>query len=130
MSDPEESAGASILLVEDEVVLRLLTARILERAGHRVRIAGSAEEAERLLSNSLEPPRLLITDVVLPGERGVDLAQRWIARWPQLRVLFLSGYTDDPHFRAKVEARGQFFLEKPYSTPDLLAIVGAALAGR
>lgn len=130
MNDPVVSARASILLVEDEEVLRLLTTRILERAGHRVRGARSAEEAEHLLSATPERPSLLITDVILPGEGGVDLAERWLARLPGLRVLFLSGYTDDPDFRTKVEARGQRFLEKPYSTSDLLAMVDAALADR
>ena len=115
-----------ILIVEDEGGVRELARRVLQRQGYTVLAAASPEEAVRLAAG--EPPHLLITDVVLPGMSGPDLARRIARTRPALRVILMSGY---PEAVIRGEHRlpaGGRFLEKPFTPADLLAAVAAALS--
>ena len=84
-------ASGTILLVEDEAFVREVTADILESAGYRVLKACSAAEALRVFRRYRRIVQLLLTDVVLPGQNGLDLANDLRATCPNLRTLFISG---------------------------------------
>ena len=110
----ERVAGhETILLVEDESSLRDMTARMLEASGYRVVTARTAEDALELLQDYPDVA-LVITDVVMPGMSGADLAVRLSDLKPGMRVLFVSGYTDDKLTRV-LSMRGAHFLPKPYT---------------
>ncbi len=110
----------TILLVEDEDAVRDLTRRCLEQRGYSVLEAASAEDALELLAKRSSRLDLLLTDVVMPGASGPELAHRLTAERPDLRVLFVSGYPDDSPASAGVLENGTAFLQKPF-TPDTLA---------
>ncbi|MEZ5287283.1 MAG: response regulator [Vicinamibacterales bacterium] len=88
-----------MLLVEDEPPLRQLTRRILESVGYRVLEAGNGEDALRKLEENRSQVDLVITDVVMPGMSGRELASRITEARPSTKVLYVSGYTDDAILR-------------------------------
>jgi PAS domain S-box-containing protein len=110
-------ATESILLVEDEPLVRQTTARILRSLGYQVTEAGSAHEALQLAAARATPVDLLLTDVIMPGVSGPDLAARLSTQAPS-RVLFMSGHADVPLAEAEMLARSPF-LPKPFSPPEL-----------
>ena len=110
----------SILIVEDEEIVRLLAKRILEAEGYRCETAGSGQEALALLEQSTAPVDLVVSDIVMPGMGGQELARAVNERFPQARVLFTSGFTDDEVVRRGLMEIGQPFLEKPWSADQLL----------
>ena len=110
----------AILVVEDESQVRDLVVRVLSRAGYRVKAAASAETAARILDATDYEPELLLTDVVLPGGvNGREVADRMLARFPDLKVVFMSGYTRNAVVHDGRLDEGIAFLEKPF-TPDAL----------
>ncbi|MCC7385532.1 MAG: response regulator [Deltaproteobacteria bacterium] len=122
------NAGSTIMLVEDEDAVRNLLTKVLSKAGYRVISSGSPEEALDRLTGP-EPPSidLLLTDVVMPGMSGKVLAERLTARLPNLRVLFMSGYTDQI---LESELGDGEFIQKPCSLDVLQQKVRRALAGK
>jgi CheY-like chemotaxis protein len=120
---PAEGVGPcgreTILLVEDEPGVRRIAARILVGKGYQVLTAESGEAALELLGNGGPPLHLLLTDVVLPGIGGRELADQALDLRPGLRVLFVSGYTDDVVLQHRLVTDEVHFLAKPYS-PDAL----------
>jgi two-component system, cell cycle sensor histidine kinase and response regulator CckA len=110
-----EAGGETILLVEDEPLVRELSRDMLERQGYRVVLAADAKEAERMSANAGSFD-LLITDAVMPSITGVELARRIRASHPGLKVLFISGYTNEP---AETGGEGAAFLQKPFSADSL-----------
>ena len=117
--------GQRVLLVEDNDAVRRAFERLLVRLGYEVRAVGSAEEAELLPTP--QPFTLLLTDMVLPGMSGAVLAARLRERWPALRVIFMSGYTEDEVLRKKAAMGEERFLQKPVDLPTLAREVHAAL---
>jgi CheY-like chemotaxis protein len=115
---PGRGSG-SVLVVEDDDSIRALMRAVLEPAGYEVRLASGGEEA---LSGA--DPDLLITDILMPGMNGRELATRLTERAPGTPVLFISGYTGT---EAKIE-EGERFLAKPFTPGELLARVRALLA--
>ena len=110
----------TILLVEDEDGVRTLASKILENIGYRVIAAANGDQALRMLDGMQDPLHLLLTDVIMPGMSGAKLAEEALAARPDLRVLFVSGHSDDVlthHGELDPETN---FLEKPF-TPDGLA---------
>jgi CheY-like chemotaxis protein len=103
----------SILLVEDEDQVRAIVLNILQRQGYRVVAAKNAAEALRHCETEPAPIHLLLTDVVMPEMSGPELARRLLLVRPQLKVLCMSGYTDDTVVRHGVLASGVAFLHKP-----------------
>src|SRR5690606_1060922 len=85
----------TVLLVEDETMLREFAMRILEGAGYTVHAAANAEDALKLSDALAGPIHLLLTDVVMPGTNGRALAEQVCRRRPDVKVLYMSGYTDD-----------------------------------
>jgi PAS domain S-box-containing protein len=114
-----EKGTETILLVEDEPALRRLTKRILASAGYTVLDAGGGDEALAMLAAYDGPVHLLLTDVVMPGMNGRDLATRVVARRSGIRVLYASGYTDDAIFRHGVLDDGSRLISKPYAPGEL-----------
>jgi PAS domain S-box-containing protein len=117
----------TILLVEDEDVLRELAKTVLESQGYAVVEALSAEEAEKVVVERDGKIDLLLTDVVMPAMSGRELAQRISARAPQIRVLYMSGYTDNVIAQGGVLEAGVSFLQKPFSPRTLAAKVREVL---
>lgn len=120
-TDGEVRGGTeNVLLVEDEEAVRALISEYLRRFGYSVREAREPAEAIELSERHGETIELLVTDVVLPGMGGRELANRLVASRPGLRVLYLSGYPDQALLhRGRLEP-GLAFLQKPF-TPDALA---------
>jgi CheY-like chemotaxis protein len=123
-----ESDAATILLAEDEDVVRDLLFQILEQRGYNVLAARDGEEALTLADRHAGPIDLLVTDVVMPRLSGRELAERLEQRLPDLRVLFLSGYTDDAVVRHGVVEHAVPFLQKPFTAAALAEAVRGALA--
>jgi two-component system cell cycle sensor histidine kinase/response regulator CckA len=126
----EEAARGTetVLLVEDEAAVREVARAQLEALGYRVLACASAEEALAVAAGHCGPLHLLLTDVVMPGMNGRDLAQRLRTARPGVKVLFSSGYGEDVVARHGVLEAGVFLLEKPYSLPTLARQVRQALA--
>jgi two-component system, cell cycle sensor histidine kinase and response regulator CckA len=118
----------TLLLVEDEAALCRLASRMLRSVGYTVLTSASAEEALDLLERHDGPIDLMITDVVLPGLSGRELAVRAAASRPDLPVIFTSGYTDDAILRHGVLEDVSHFISKPYTRADLTAKVRDVLA--
>lgn len=119
-SDELPQGTETILLVEDEDVVRTLTRQILEMCGYTVLEAGNGVEALSLCEKHDCHVDLLMTDVVMPQMGGRELSERFAATYPQMRILFTSGYTDDAVVRHGVIEAGTNFIQKPF-TPDALA---------
>ncbi|HET6977464.1 MAG TPA: PAS domain S-box protein [Pyrinomonadaceae bacterium] len=105
----------TILLVEDEDVVRGLTRKILMQAGYHVLDAKGGEEALRLCGAHAGPIDLLLTDVVMPEISGKEIADRLLALRPRIRVLFMSGYTDEAIVQHGVLDANVKFLQKPFT---------------
>src|SRR6266851_3828394 len=105
----------TILVVEDEEVIRNLVQKVLKANGYTVLVAGTGSDAERVAGAHAGPIHLLMTDVVLPGLNGREVARRLVAQRAGIRVLFLSGYTDDAIVHHGVLDPGVAFLQKPFS---------------
>jgi PAS domain S-box-containing protein len=119
----------TVLLAEDEDAVRRLVQRALELHGYSVLPARSGEEAEQIERSHLGPIHLLITDVVMPGMGGRQLADTVKSRRPQLKILYMSGYTNDEVVRHGVILARDAFLQKPFTPTRLVAMVRAAFAG-
>lgn len=113
----------TILVVEDENALRSLARRFLEGAGYKVLDAANGEEALACLERQDAPVHLVLTDLVMPGMGGRELAKRLSARLPGLKIVFTSGYTDEAIQHQGVFDDGSHFLAKPYTVAGLRAKV-------
>jgi two-component system, cell cycle sensor histidine kinase and response regulator CckA len=117
----------TILLVEDNEVVRKATAQILRQTGYFVIEACEPAEALELFDRALRPVQLMLTDVVMPGMNGRELAERLLARAPALRVVYMSGYTDDAISRHGGLDSDFVFIEKPFAPDTLIAKIQEAL---
>jgi CheY-like chemotaxis protein len=111
----------TILLVEDEPEVRLVARHILQSSGYTVLEAIDVDDALRIADQPDIAIDLLLTDVIMPGRNGRDLAERIQQTHPETRVLFMSGYTDNAIAHHGVLTPGTAFLQKPF-TPDSLAL--------
>jgi len=124
------SARGTILLVEDETFVRDVTCEILQCEGYHVLKARDSSEAKALFGQFHGELQLLLTDVVLPGQNGRDLALQLKADCPALRTILISGYpssftTKDGH----IEQEGAFYIPKPFSAELLLRKVHEVICG-
>jgi PAS domain S-box-containing protein len=117
----------TILLVEDEQAVTEIAERVLRSHGYTVLPAKDPDDAERVLAGFSGAIDLLLTDIVMPGRNGRELYQALVARRPGLKVLFMSGHTDDHEVRRSVLAQSVAFLEKPFSVIGLLTKVREVL---
>jgi nitrogen-specific signal transduction histidine kinase/CheY-like chemotaxis protein len=125
---PASDPGSTILLAEDEQGVRAFLESALRRAGHRVIATRSGSEALDIGKHVLDPIDLFITDVVMPGMSGPEVAEQLRRHHPGLRTLFLSGYLTHSALPDRVTADPGAFLQKPFTIDTLLAKVGERLA--
>ena len=123
-NEPEAPGGSeTVMLVEDEDQVRAYAMQVLRDRGYTVIDAPSGPDAIDMVNGSLVPD-LLVTDVVMPGMGGVELARFFDDRAPDMPVLFVSGYAEDPALHG---IRDVPFLPKPFSAQQLLRAVRDAL---
>jgi PAS domain S-box-containing protein len=120
VGEPLPRGRETILLVEDETSVRTLVRQILEQQGYSVLAARNAKSAVALCDESDRPPHLLLTDVVMPGRSGLALAEELQSRFKTLKILFMSGYSDNHSGIKLLNERKAAFLAKPF-TPEVLA---------
>ena len=125
MTEPKHGTG-TILLAEDEPLLRELGQTILTQAGYKILTAPNADALKTFVAEHEGKIDLLLTDVVMPGMSGPELVKLVRARWPEVRVLYMSGYADD-----EIEDldRDAGFLQKPFTPTELTAKI-AEMLGR
>ncbi len=121
--------GETILLVEDENAVRQFTRKVLENCGYTVLEARDAVEAVRLANEHRGRLDLLVTDVIMPLMSGRELAERMVKTHPGMKVLFLSGYTNDAIVQHGIQEAETSFLQKPFTPAVLAAKVRSALDG-
>ena len=126
---PAGRPSETLLVVEDDPSVRDLVEACLSEAGYTVLAAASPREALDVAGCHEGPLDLLVTDVVMPGMNGMDLAEMLSARRAGLKVLFMSGYPGDTLARHGVEDEGRAFLPKPFSLSGLLGRVREVLHG-
>jgi two-component system cell cycle sensor histidine kinase/response regulator CckA len=124
---PVTRSSQTVLLVEDEAGVRLLAKRILQRAGYRVLVAVNGDEAEGLFAQHADVIDLVVTDIVMPGCGGPELLGRLQQRAPALRVLYMSGYTEQSAAHGAGIDQGVPFIQKPFTASHLVKQVRAAL---
>jgi len=117
---PNLGGSETVLVVEDEMGVRDLVRRVLERYGYRVLVTATPREALVIAGGESQPIELLLSDVVLPEMTGPALATEVRALQPGIRVLYMSGYTDSDIVHRGVLVEGTPFLQKPF-TPQTLA---------
>lgn len=126
MSSADHPAGTNrhaVLLVEDDESVRRLARIFLERHGYRVYVARDQDEAIEMAHALRGRLHLLLTDVVMPGLNGHELAHRLVAELPNLKVLYMSGYPDDASLKQAVVDPRTGFIQKPFNAATLAAKV-------
>ena len=109
----------TILVVEDEEAVRRLVCAVLEANGYKLLIAARGEEALSLAEKHKGPVKLMVTDLVMPGMNGRELAERLAPQRPEMKVLYISGYTDDTVVRHQGLDPNTPFLQKPFQPGSL-----------
>ena len=131
MSQAQVAGGSeTILIAEDEPDLRELSRIFLESYGYRVLEAGSAEQAIRTVEEYSARIHLLLTDVIMPGMSGRQLAEKILQKDPNTKILYMTGYTDDMVVQHKVLEPGVQLLQKPFTRTELAVKVRTTLDGR
>jgi signal transduction histidine kinase/ActR/RegA family two-component response regulator len=120
--------GTTILVAEDEPGVLRFMKRTLEHAGCRVIAGASAEAALEALEESGLVPDMLVSDIIMPGMSGVELASEMRLRVPGLSVLFVSAYTSDALKERGIESLGAYLLQKPFTSGELLEQIGRTLS--
>jgi PAS domain S-box-containing protein len=127
-STPQKAVpGETILVVEDEPVVRKMMTRALQEAGYTVLEAGNAAEAIEVVTRTMDKISLLLTDVVMPGKNGRELAKQVQELSPGIPVLFTSGYTDGEIERRGLLEPGSAFIQKPLTPAALVRAVQGTL---
>jgi PAS domain S-box-containing protein len=126
-SGAELGGSETILVVEDQEEVRRLAVRMLKSYGYEVLVAASGADAMQLSVRHPGRLHLMLTDVVMPGMTGKELAERQKALRPEMKVLYTSGYTDDVIARRGILEPGMFYIPKPYSRQALAEKVRAVL---
>ncbi len=122
--------SGAILVVEDQTDVRQLTCTILRGFGYEVLEAANGAEALALATDYAKPIRLLLTDVIMPGLNGRELAARLAATQPGMKVMYMSGYTDRLMGENGIIEDSVVFLQKPFTPDRLMHTVERALGGR
>ncbi len=126
---PKAQGTETILVVEDEEAVRDLTVRILRQLGYTILAASGGQEALEIAAAHPDPISLLVTDVVMPGMSGKHLADTLVSARPGLRVLYVSGYTENTIVSQGALAPGVDFLPKPFSREVLATKIRELLDG-
>ena len=124
----EAPAGSeTVLLVEDEAPVRKLAGKFLQSSGYTVLEAEGPTEALQLSDRHRGPIHLMVTDVIMPQMSGKELAQHLVPLRPEMKVLYMSGHTDDALGQYGVPTQASFFLQKPFSLDALARKMRALL---
>jgi two-component system, cell cycle sensor histidine kinase and response regulator CckA len=128
----QESIGGSetILVVEDDGMIREIIKKILNKSGYRILSAADSKEAIHISEEHEEKIALMLTDVVLPGMGGRELADLLVEKRPDMKVLYMSGYTDDAIVHHGILEKGLFFMQKPFTSNVLKEKIREVLDGR
>ena len=128
-SGPEDSfrGTETVLLAEDEEVVRKLVSQVLRIYGYKVLETSGGEAALLICKTHPEPIHLLLTDVIMPAMSGRELSNHLTKLRPETKVIFMSGYTDTAIVYHGVLEEGANFIQKPFSTYDLAAKVREVL---
>lgn len=117
----------TILVIEDEDAVREMLKTTLERDGFRVLVAGGGNEALTLCEAASVPIDVLLTDIVMPGTSGTDLAGYLAVRYPKMRVVRMSGFTEAMLGESGLRRDDSLFLQKPFSREQMLVTIREAL---
>jgi CheY-like chemotaxis protein len=120
----------TILIVEDEPRLRELTRMFLEGYGYKVMEASAADQAIRAAESFTGTIDLLLTDVIMPGMSGRQLAEEILKQRPKTKIMYMTGYTDDMVVQHKVLEPGVQLLQKPFNRTELALKVRSTLDGK
>ena len=120
------SGGETILVVEDADGIRNMVCAMLAQQGYQCLEASDGADALRMLDQTSEPIDLVLTDVIMPKMTGAELSRHLVRLRPELRVVFMSGYSDDPAVR-EFERIPPIFLAKPFTSTALFEKVRRAL---
>lgn len=115
----------SILVVDDDDPVRVMLARLLRTQGYDVRQASNAREARAAIGAAR--PDLVISDIVMPGESGIELRRDIAQRWPGLPVILISGYSAEGPAEFAARTPNTRFVQKPFAADQLLSLVGQVL---
>ena len=127
---PTRTGSETLLLVEDEPLLLSMTASMLRNLGYRIHTAGSPADAIELVKERPGEIGLLMTDVVMPGMNGKQLYDKLKRLEPNLRVLFVSGYTSEAVVSRGIVEQGVHFLQKPFTRDELAEVLRSILEFR
>jgi PAS domain S-box-containing protein len=125
-----DCGGETILLVEDEPMVRQMASEVLRAHGYEILVAASGEEALSLAESATKPIDILVTDVVMPQMSGKQVADTLLARQPTLKVLYVSGYTEDAIVHHQVLQEGITLLPKPFTPLTLSHKIREVLDGK
>jgi two-component system cell cycle sensor histidine kinase/response regulator CckA len=117
--ESEAATRETVLVVDDEVMVRRLAARMLVTLGYRVLEAGSGQEAVRLLRRGAHRISGVLTDIAMPGIGGRELAETIARCWPQIQVLYMTGYPAAELMQAGALAPGIPVIQKPFTSEQL-----------
>ena len=117
----------TVLLVEDEDIVRELSSEVLRSCGYKVIEASSGKEALRSYKEFGQEISLLMTDVVMPGMNGEELAKQLLSIQPELKILYTSGYIDNPIALSDGLKHGAAFIQKPFTNIELARKIRAIL---
>jgi len=125
-----QSSEETILLVEDDPAVRRMAAEVLREEGYKVLVAPSGADALRLAAGHDGQIDLLLTDVVMPGLTGPELVREFLPHFPHVRVLYMSGYTDDALGNHGLRGESARILQKPFTHETFRRAIREALAPR
>jgi CheY-like chemotaxis protein len=126
-ADPTVTANATVLVVEDDNLIGELIQRVLKGAGYHIMQATNGRVALDLLLEYTGPLDLVLTDIVMPEMSGRELARHLKVKWPHLKVMCMSGYTDQAVLRHGILEQCNHFLQKPFTPSILLERIGRLL---
>ena len=117
---PRHAGGATVLVVDDNEMIREMAVELLQASGYRVLIAETPLKAQQIMDAPEASVDLLVTDVVMPEMSGPELYERLCAKYPTLPVLYISGYTFDVNVHNRLQHKGVGFLPKPFTSEQFL----------
>jgi hypothetical protein len=127
VTPPSLRGDETVLVVEDEDGVRELLWKVLTEHGHTVLEARHGRDALSVVSGYDHPIQLVVTDVVMPEMGAGQLVDQLLAERPELKVLYISGYTDDEVMRRGITQRGAAFIHKPFTSVELMQKVREVL---
>jgi two-component system cell cycle sensor histidine kinase/response regulator CckA len=127
--DFPKAATQTILLVDDDIIVREIAREMLTMQGYQVLEAPNGQEALQQMAAAASPIHLLVTDIMMPGMNGRELAEQLLAKQPTLRVVFMSGYNEDELLRKGISSQSVTFVAKPFTINSLSSAVKAVLDG-